>query len=203
MIDGWVFNVWRGEVLAAGTWRAEPIDLAGVDVFTAEMRRWGVAHLFVWTDRSRDYLAQSGRFVERWRGGLWSDFEMIEPDTRAVVVDHGRGSLRHLNMLSGDVALDAVRAGDLVVVRAHYYPAWRAFDGDRGVSLESRDGQLAFRAPRDGSYAIHLVYPRYRALAIVAALAFLLGAWAVSRIPTSSGPSDRRPADLEKTRTAR
>lgn len=190
MIDGWVFNVWRGEVLAAGTWRAEPIDLAPVDVFAGEMQRWGVAHLFVWTDRSRDYLARSGRFVERWRGGLWSDFEMIDPDTRAVVVDHGSGSLRHLNMLGGDVALDGVRSGDLVVVRAHYYPAWQAFDMDRGVPLESREGQLAFRAPRDGSYAVHLVYPRYRALALVAALAFLLGAWSVSRIHPQRGPRD-------------
>jgi hypothetical protein len=156
----------------------------------------------VWTDRSRDYLARSGRFVERWRGGLWSDFEMIDPDTRAVVADHGSGSLRHLNMLGGDVALDGVHAGDLVVVRAHYYPAWRALDVDRGVPLESHEGQLAFRAPRDGSYAVHLVYPRYRGLAVVAALAFLFGAWAVSRIHSQRRPSGL-PADLENVRAAR
>jgi hypothetical protein len=181
MIDGWVFNVWRGEVLAAGTWRGEPIDLAPVDAFTAEMHRWGVTHLFVWTDRSRAYLARSGRFVERWRGGLWSDFEMLDADSRAVVAGHGTGSLRHLNILGGDVALDQVRAGDLVVVRAHYYPAWRAFDDDREVALSANDGQLAFRAPRDGSYSVHLVYPRYRLISLVAMVAFLLGAWAVSR----------------------
>jgi hypothetical protein len=26
MIDGWVFNVWRGDVMAAGTWQARPIE---------------------------------------------------------------------------------------------------------------------------------------------------------------------------------
>jgi hypothetical protein len=29
----------------------------------------GVRHLFVWTDITRDYLAASPPFVERWRGG--------------------------------------------------------------------------------------------------------------------------------------
>ena len=45
------------------------------------MRRWGVRHLFVWTDASRDYLARSGRFVERWRGAPWSQFELVDADT--------------------------------------------------------------------------------------------------------------------------
>lgn len=174
MIDGWVFNVWRGEVVAAGTWRGESIDLAPVDTFTAEMRRWGVTHLFVWTDRSRDYLARSGRVVERWRGGPWSDFEMLGPIPAGP-------SLRHLNMLGGEVVLDGVTAGDAVVVRAHYYPAWRAYDGDREVPLYSADGQLAFRAPRAGSYSVRLVYPRYRLLLAAAIAAFAAGAWAVSR----------------------
>jgi hypothetical protein len=79
----------------------------------------------------------------------------------------------------GDVPLDDVRAADLVVVRAHYYPAWRAFDGEREVALSANDGQLAFRAPRDGSYSVHLVYPRYRLISLLAAVAFLLGGWAV------------------------
>ncbi|HEX4565356.1 MAG TPA: hypothetical protein VH138_01950, partial [Vicinamibacterales bacterium] len=118
MIDGWVFNVWRGEVVAAGTWRGEPIDLATVDAFAAEMRKWGVKRLFVWTDRSRGYLTSSGRFVERWRGGLWSEFEMLDPSpTVSVSVSgSGHGSLRHLNMLGGEVLLDGVAATDTIVV---------------------------------------------------------------------------------------
>jgi hypothetical protein len=180
MIDGWVFNVWRGEVVAAGTWRGEPIDLAPVDAFTAEMRKWGVTRLFVWTDRSRDYLARSGRFAERWRGGLWSEFDMLNPVSGSGSVS-GHGSLRHLNMLGGDVALDGVGAGDAVVVRAHFYPVWRAYDGDREVALYSADGQLAFHAPRAGTYSIHLVYPRYRVLSLIALIAFVSGGWVLER----------------------
>jgi len=177
MIDGWVFNVWRGEVVAAGTWRGEPIDLAPVDAFAAEMHKWGVKQLFVWTDRSRGYLARSGRFVERWRGGLWSEFEMLDPSpsVSVSVSGSGQGSLRHLNMLGGEVVLDGVAAADTIVVRAHYYPAWRAYDGEREIALYSVDGQLAFQAPRTGAYSIHLVYPRYRLLSLAALSALVLG----------------------------
>ena len=177
MIDGWVFNIWRGEVVAAGTWQGHPIDETPVDVFTAEMRRWGIERLFVWTDRTRDYLAHGGRFVERWRGGPWSEFEMLDADTRSAVVPRGQASLRNLDWFGGDVVLDRVAAGDRVVVRTHYYPAWRAFDGDRGVALFPSDGQIAFDAPRAGSYTVHLAYPRYRLLSTAALAAFLLGAW--------------------------
>jgi hypothetical protein len=193
MIDGWVFNVWRGEVVAAGTWQGHPIDETPVDVFTAEMRKWGVKHLFVWTDRSRDYLAHSGRFVEKWRTpspsptataaqGVWSDFEMLAADIRSVVVPSGRGELRSLDMLAAEVALQDVVAGEPVVVRAHYYPAWRAYDGDRAVALAAIDGQLAFRAPRAGTYSVRLVYPRYRALSLLALLAFFAGAFVLWRL---------------------
>ena len=177
MIDGWVFNVWRGEVVAAGTWQGHPIDETPAGVFAAEMRRWGVTRLFVWTDRTRDYLARSGRFVERWRGGLWSEFEALDADTRSAVVPRGHASLRNLDWFGGDLVLDGVTAGDPVVVRTHYYPAWRAYDDDRSVALFPVDGQLAFAAPRDGSYTVHLAYPRYRLLATAALAALVLGAW--------------------------
>jgi hypothetical protein len=181
MIDGWAFNVWRGEVVGGGTWRGRIIDEAPVETFASEMRQWGVRHLFVWTDRSRDYLARSGRFVERWRGGLWSQFEMLEPDTRSVVTTSGEGTLRNLDYLSGEVSLRDVRAGDTVIVRAHYYPAWRAFARDREVALYPEAGQLAFRAPESGTYVVQLRYPRYAILSIAAAAVFLLGAWVLSR----------------------
>jgi hypothetical protein len=187
MIDGWVFNVWRGEVVAAGTWRGEPIDLAPVDAFAADMHKWGVKQLFVWTDRSRGYLARSGQFVERWRGGLWSEFEMLDPSppVSVSVSGSGHGSLRHLNALGGEVVLDGVAAADTVVVRAHYYPAWRAYDGQREIELYSVDGQLAFHAPRTGAYSIHLVYPRYRLLSLAALGALVLGGCLLTLRPHS------------------
>jgi hypothetical protein len=183
MIDGWVWNIFRGQVVGAGTFAGQLIDLTPPDAFAAEMRRWGVRHLFVWTDTSRNYLARSGHFVEKWRGGLWSDFEMTDPDVRSVVTVRGSGELRSLDLLGADVVLAGVKAGDPVLVRANYYPAWRAFVDQQEVSLGNSGGQLAFTAPRDGSYVVRLEYPRYRWLSALALLSLFAGFVCLSRWP--------------------
>lgn len=154
-------------------------DVVEADVpgaaFEAEMRKWGVRHLFVWTDETRDYLVHGGRFAERWRGGRWSEFELPNADTRSVVTPAGSGVLRALDPLGAVVALRDVAAGDPVVVRANYYPAWRADADGTAVALYELNGQLAFRAPRGGSYAVRLEYPRYRGLTLAAIAVFLAG----------------------------
>ena len=183
MIDGWVWNIFRGQVVGAGTFAGRLIDLTPPDEFAAEMRRWGVRHLFVWTDTSRNYLVRGGHFVERWRGGLWSDFEMTDPDVRSVVTVRGTAELRSLDLLGADVALADVKAGDPIVVRANYYPAWRAFVDRQEVPLGNSSGQLAFTAPRDGSYVVRLEYPRYRWLSALALLSVLAGFVCLSRWP--------------------
>jgi hypothetical protein len=175
MIDGWGWNIWRGQVVAAGTFEALPIAETPPPAFASEMRRWGVRHLFVWTDATRSYLRASDLFVERWRDERWSHFELIEADTRTVVTVSGGGRLRNLDFLGGEVELEGVAAGDLVVLRTNYYPAWRAYVNDREVPLRDADGQLAFNAPRAGSYVVRLVYPRYRGVSAFALLAFIVG----------------------------
>jgi hypothetical protein len=183
MIDGWVWNVFRGQVVGAGTYRGLALAETPVEEFAAEMQRWGVRHLFVWTDASRDYLARSGHFIERWRAGLWSHFEGRGADLRSVVTTAGSGRLRNLDFLGAEVELVNVMAGEPVIVRMNYYPAWRAFHGDRNIALHSIEGQLAFRAPEGGSYVIRLVYPRYGWLVFIAVAVFLSGAWWLSRWP--------------------
>jgi hypothetical protein len=185
MIDGWVWNMFRGQVVGAGTFAGQLIDLTPPDAFAAEMRRWGVRHLFVWTDRSRAYLARSARFVERWRGGRWSHFELADADVRSVVTTSGRGVLRQLDFLGAEVALEHATAGEPVVVRANYYPAWRAFVNQIEVPLYAANGQLAFRAPQDGSYVVRLEYPRYRWLSVVAIGALVIGVVVLRRWPDS------------------
>jgi len=187
MIDGWVWNIFRGRVVGAGTFAGRPIEETPHDDFAAEMERWGVKHLFVWTDESRNYLAKDRRFVERWRGGRWSHFERPDADARSVVTGTGSGSLRNLDFLGADVELVDVKAGELVVVRASYYPAWRAHVAGNDIELVlfDRDGQLAFRAPRDGSYTVRFEYPRYRALSLLAVGALLAGLVGLARWPRS------------------
>ena len=47
---------------------------------------------------ARVYLANSGRFSERWRNGHWSEFELADADVRAVVASHGKATLRDLTL---------------------------------------------------------------------------------------------------------
>jgi hypothetical protein len=183
MIDGWGWSVLRGQVVGAGTFQGRPIAETPHDAFDAEMARWGVRHLFIWTDATRQYLSADSRYAERWHGGHWSHFERNDADVRQVVARTGRGDLRNLDWLGADVLLDGVRAGEQVVVRANYYPAWRANTGGAEVPLFASDGQLAFRAPRDGSYVVRLEYPRYRWLTIPAAAILLCGLFVLSRWP--------------------
>jgi hypothetical protein len=181
--------VFRGQVVGAGTYAGTAISETPADAFVAEMQRWGVRHLFVWTDASRAYLTQSGRFVERWRGDLWSHFELPDADSRSAVTSSGTARLHHVDFLGADVELVNATAGEAVVVRANYYPAWRASVGDHDVALFSSEGQLAFRAPASGDYVVRLEYPRYRWLSIIALMAFALGLWVLARVGTFGSPA--------------
>jgi hypothetical protein len=120
MWDGWVWSIWRGQVVGAGTFRGDPIAHTPIEAFTREMRRWGVKHLPVWTEASRAYLAGSPAFVERWHDDPWWHFELRAPDVRSIDTPRGHGALRHLDWLGADVELVDVAAGDEVVVRTNY-----------------------------------------------------------------------------------
>ncbi len=185
MIDGWVWNIFRGQVVGAGTFAGHPIADTPMDTFAAEMDRWGVKNLFVWTDASRDYLAQSGRFVERWREGRWSQFERPATDVRSIVTMSGAATLHHLDFLGAQVDLRNVKEGESLVIRANYYPAWQATDGDRAIPLYAVGGQLGFRVPRSGSYTVQLHYPRYRGLSLLALAALAIGLVGLRRWPNA------------------
>ena len=182
MWDGWIWSTLRGQVVGAGTFAGRPIGDTPPATFVAEMRRWGVKHLFVWTDATREYLAGSGFFTERWRGGLWSEFELGDADTRDVVTPTGSGRLSALDFFGANVELVDVTAGSRVIVRTNYYPAWRAETAGREVRLYAFDRQLAFDAPNSGSYTVRLAYPRYYGLSVLALCAALGGFWVMSRV---------------------
>lgn len=196
MIDGWVWNRWRGQVVAAGTFEARPLTETPHDRFAGEMHKWGVRHLFVWTDLARDYLARDSRYVERWRDARWSHFERVGADTRSVVTASGRGELREPDFLGASVVLDDQRQGDRVTVRANFYPAWRAYLDATPVPLVSDDGQLAFDAPREGSYVVRLEYPRYTALNVSALVIWVAAMFALAWRPgpATTAPQPPRPA---------
>lgn len=180
--DGWHWSPFRGQSVAGGSFRGRAIADTPIPDFAAEMRRWGIGHLVVWSDPTKEYLKGAPDvFIPTWSDGRWVDYVMPGADTREVVAAHGSGSLRDLDPLGGTVALSNVKAGDEVRVRMNYFPAWSAHVDGESVPLRTTDGQLTFTAPRDGDYDLRLEYPRRYALSAVSLVALLLGAAVLSR----------------------
>jgi hypothetical protein len=191
--DGWHWTPWRGQQVAGGSFRGQPIGEISVGDFEAEMRKWGVRHLVVWSRATVAWLdAVPNRFVKRWSSDRWVHYEMQDADIRAVVTANGTGSLRSLDPLSGEIALTGVRRGDLVIARMNYFPAWTATAtaGGTAVPLLSQDGQLAFRAPADGTYVVRLTYPRRAPLVWFSAGAMLFGTFLLAAIARKRASGD-------------
>jgi hypothetical protein len=182
--DGWQWNPWRGQMLGGATWMGQEIGDVPVDTFVAELDRWGVIELFVWSDASARYLAAAG-FDELWTDGVWRHFTRPTGDGREVVVGTGAGRLSGRFVGGATVSLTGVSRGEQVTIRTNFYPAWFARTSDGPVVLRDHDGQLTFDAPCDGACDVQLYYPRRVALRYAAVLTWLLAVvafgWAGSR----------------------
>jgi hypothetical protein len=135
------------------------------------MQRWGVRHLFVWSQTSRDVLGSWPEFRQEWEDGPWREFVLIDraDDVGIVSVSTGRGELVDRGPLHAVIRMSNVKAGDLVLVRTHYHPAWQAFAGGLPVALREVNGQLGFDTPSAGSYDVRLEYPARRTLTAASA----------------------------------
>jgi hypothetical protein len=201
--DCWHWTPWRGQVVAAGSFGGRAIALTPIEDFVTEMRKWGVVHLLVWSNATTRYLDAAPRhFTRRWSHGRWVEYELGDADPRAVVAPSGAGTLENFDLLGGEVHLQGVRAGDEVVVRMNYFPAWGARADGRDVEIHSVDGQLAFRAPADGAYVVSLAYPRRRPLVALALAALAAGAIGIAFIGRNSREADAaaRRAELDSLR---
>ena len=190
--DGWQWTAFREHLLAAGAMWGRPLeDIEAGDVIQ-ELRRWGVRDVLVWSPAAQQFFARSQSFDKLWEAAPWMHFAMKDPDTRSAVTSAGDARLRDLDPLGGLVELRGVHAGANVVVRTNYYPVWRAYDGSAEIALFSHEGQLAFSAPRGGSYDVRLEYPRRRLLTSVSLFALTLGVAAMALAPwfTRRSPSD-------------
>ena len=192
--DGWQWSPYRDQVLAGGAFRGRALGRVAPADLVRELDKWGVRHLLVWSDASLTYLrAHPETFSERWTSGRWHQFERHGADTRDVATATGSGRLAAYDPLGARIELSDVRAGSPVVVRTNYHPSWTAHveGSDEAVTLSNVDGQLGFGAPRDGTYAVALVYPRRLWLTVVALLAVGLTCASVyataarQRVPTS------------------
>jgi hypothetical protein len=173
--DGWAWNPWKGQVVAGGTFMGRSIMRTPHDAFLAEMQRWGVVDLFVWSGTTTKYLSEDPRFEARWTDGVWTQYRLRSADPREVATATGVGTLRNIGPHHADVVLSGVRAGDPVTVRTNFHPAWTARAEGRAVPLMKRDGQLSFAAPCTGICTVALSYPAHRGF-IPLAIAAVLGA---------------------------
>lgn len=178
--DGYHRSTFRGWSLAGGAYQGKLITETPPERFAADLRRWGVARLFIWSGPTASYLDASPQFAREWHSGPWREYALLGADLRDVVTVQGDGTLTRYDALGATVSLSGVRAGDLVVVRTNYFPAWRAASESGPVSLFANDGQLAFRAPRDGSYDVELSYPRRPWLLAGSSACVVIGAFALS-----------------------
>jgi len=189
--DGWQWSPYRSQVLAGGAFKGRAISTVPVEELSAELRKWGVRHMIVWSHASLEYLrAAPTRFAERWMSGPWHHFEFLGADSRDVVTSAGTGRLVGFDPLGGRMQLDDVLAGGVVILRTNYHPSWTASVAGTGagITLFEENGQLAFLAPQDGSYRVDLEYPRRQWLGLVALVAAVLAAGLLSRWPAHRGP---------------
>jgi hypothetical protein len=113
-------------------------------------------------------------------------YELRDADDRSAVAEIGTASLEKPTPLGAIVALSGTRRGALVVVRTNYFPAWDAQSSGAVVPLFAVNGQLAFRAPQDGTYDVTLRYPRRGGLELASLAAFVLGALGLSVVRRSA-----------------
>ncbi|HEX6210152.1 MAG TPA: hypothetical protein VF136_05210 [Methylomirabilota bacterium] len=173
--DGYHRSRFRGYSLAGGGFRGQPVGEA-VDLLAAELKRWGVRWLLVWSGPSIQALSADGRFRRGWSAGPWVEFELIGADPRAVVTASGAGTIRDATPVGAEIALAGVRRGDEVVVRTHYFPAWSASWNGQAVALRAAGDQMAFDAPADGDAVVALRYDRRPWLTMLA-IAGLAAGW--------------------------
>jgi hypothetical protein len=194
--DGYHRSTFRGHSVAGGAYQGRAIADTPASALAAELKRWGVGRVFVWSESSVRYFESSPLFEPRWRGDPWREFALQNADTRQVVTASGTGALIAYDPLEATVALDGVREGDRVVVRTNYYPAWNAVSSGRALTLVSDDGQLAFAAPASGSYQVQLSYPR-RTLFVIACWLFALVGAVVLSLRVGGKPAARRGSEVE------
>lgn len=175
--DGWQWSPFRAQLLSGGAFKGRRLDAVKRDEVRAELRKWGIRHLLVWSRAATAYFSADPAFARRWQHERWTRYEFLDADPRSVITAAGDGHLVNLHPLGASVLLDNVRADDVVVVRTNYYPAWSAVCEGQAIDVFDVEGQLAFRVPRDGRLRVDLVYPRrlwLTALAFGAVVAGLL-----------------------------
>jgi hypothetical protein len=175
MWDGYQWTPARTQLLSGGAFKGRAIEDTPPGDVLKELHRWGVRHLFVWSEAGTRYFRSQSMFADRGSFDRWTQFELLDADPRSATTATGQGSLDAFEPHGGRVRLTDVGPGETVVVRTNFHPSWTALDDGRAVPVFEKDGQLAFQTPRGGTYDVTLVYPKRTWLFLIAAAALIAG----------------------------
>ena len=187
------------QLLSGGAFQGRPIARVPRADFMREMRRWGVGHLLVWSDAAIAYLRDDPDVALRWSGDHgWRDLVVLDADLRDVVRQPAPDISEILTPLGATVHLDQVNRGDRIVCARTIFRRGAHPLTEQRIPLFDDDGQLAFSAPRAGSYDVRLEYPQRHWLTLLALVAVVIGdraAGSIHRVGHRTPVSPRSAAD--------
>ena len=150
----------RDTYIATGTFNGRDLTDYEPEEFRTLWRKWGVEYLILWSKASKRYFGGNAGYEKVLDGEWYSIYRLKDADARSVATEGGSGEVEYPDNFSAVVTLRDVPAGSRVVLRATYFPEWRAECDGKAVTLENADGQIAFAAPSSDS-AVRLTWPKY------------------------------------------
>jgi hypothetical protein len=151
----------RWTYIATGTYLGKDLTEYPPEVFKALFRKWGVEYLVLWSDAARTYFGNDPAYSKILDGRQYTIYRFEGADPRAVVTESGSGDVSYPDNFSALVTLKGVTSGSQVILRANYFPEWRASCSGADVPLSNLDGQVAFAAPASDC-TVRLEFPRNR-----------------------------------------
>jgi len=167
--DGYPFSLYRKNCLMSGIWGGQFLNRYSVEEVNAFLKKWGVREVVVWSKTAGAFFSAHPAFYEKsWEESPWTIFRFKKADPRGVTLPTGVGEIMEEKYTRIAVRLKGARKGDEAVVRMNYFPAFRASCDGEALPLYSRDGQIAFKIPRDGDTTVLFLYPRTLLLSFIA-----------------------------------
>ena len=164
----------RWTYIATGTYMGIDLSEYPHEVFERLFKKWGVQYLVLWTRPARAYFGDYGRYQEMMKGEQYAVYRFKDADPRSVATEGGTADVSYPDHFTAVVTLHDVPPGSPCVLRANYFPDWRAACNGAAVPLRNADGQIAFDAPAADA-TVTLRFPRRRGWYLVPPAAFLLG----------------------------
>ncbi|MBI4435817.1 MAG: hypothetical protein HY590_00160 [Candidatus Omnitrophica bacterium] len=166
--DGYPFSLYRKNCLMSGIWGGKFLNQYSAEEVNVFLRKWGVRSIVVWSKTASAFFSAYPAFYEKsWEEPPWKVFRFKEADPRGVVLPVGKGEMVEERYTEMTIRLKGARKDDEAVLRVNYFPAFRAYCDGMPLSLYSRDGQIAFKVPREGDMSVTFRYPRYLFLSLI------------------------------------